>query len=175
MQLIGAFVQAFPDTPPYGGSFDEPAPHLTVAKSPPLGPDPLRLQDDIARALRPKLPLVVEVDALSVMEARPDGSCTPWPQPLSVSRTVSAQPGHRDCAAPARCVSRPRRPRPLHSTSGHGYTSHRLPTVISLPELRAWATERPLHSHVLALSARIWRPSRRTVGVSAISCTDCTG
>lgn len=56
--LISLIVSRYPDYPPYEGAHDEVIPHLTVAEG---GPE---LQDEVAAALTPNLP--IEADAREV-------------------------------------------------------------------------------------------------------------
>lgn len=72
-RLTSRLVNAFPDTPPYGGRFADPVPHLTLGKAQP-GAELDGLQTQIAESLRGHLPVVEDVYALSVMEEQPDRS-----------------------------------------------------------------------------------------------------
>lgn len=62
LELTAALADAFPDTPPYGGLFDEIVPHLTVAAE---------LDDDEVRALRDELaadaPIETRVTRLALL------------------------------------------------------------------------------------------------------------
>ena len=68
-ELMKALQKAFPDTPPYGGAFADPPPHLTVAKS--LTSDLDRMKDEIAAAL--DLPLNLYAGEVVAMEEGEDG------------------------------------------------------------------------------------------------------
>jgi hypothetical protein len=71
-ELTRRLAAAFPDTPPFGGRFGDPIPHVTIALAP--TPDALaRLEAEIALALAPRLPLTVSVRQLSVEEEGEDG------------------------------------------------------------------------------------------------------
>ena len=71
-ELTRRLAAAFPDTPPFGGRFADPTPHMTVALAP--APEDLaRLEAEIATALAPQLPLTVTVRHLSVEEEGEDG------------------------------------------------------------------------------------------------------
>jgi len=72
-RLTSRLVDAFPDTPPYGGRFADPVPHLTLGKARP-GAELDGLQAQIAESLSGHVPLVEDVCALSVIEEQPDGS-----------------------------------------------------------------------------------------------------
>jgi hypothetical protein len=62
-------MNAFPDTPPYGGDFLDAVPHLTLAK---CDPENLQvLKTEIARELR--LPLEFSVNEIAVMEEDTEG------------------------------------------------------------------------------------------------------
>ena len=65
--LIAAITQRWPETPPYGGVFDEVVPHLTVAVQ--VKPD---IADQIEHHLRPTLPIHATVQ--QVWLYAPDGS-----------------------------------------------------------------------------------------------------
>lgn len=61
---------AFPDTPPYGGEFEVPVPHVTLAKCAPH--EALVAVQELAVQLRPFLPLTLDVSRLTVLEQNPD-------------------------------------------------------------------------------------------------------
>lgn len=63
--LIRALTAAFPDTPPYGGAFDEIVPHLSVADQP--DPDLLAL---IEADLWPQLPIHARAREVELVEHR---------------------------------------------------------------------------------------------------------
>jgi len=70
--LTKRLVAAFPDTPPYGGRFLDPAPHLTIAKAP--TEDELdRLEGEVTARVGPLFPLVFTVRAIVVQEEGDDG------------------------------------------------------------------------------------------------------
>lgn len=64
--MMKAIFTAFPDTPPYGGVFANPASHLTVAKCAPK--NPVTLHNEFAEELG--LPPKRRVDEVVVMEER---------------------------------------------------------------------------------------------------------
>ena len=70
--LMRRLAAAFPDTPPYGGRFPDPAPHCTVARGASAA-EVDRLEGEIGRALAAHLPLVVRVDAVDLSEQDDDG------------------------------------------------------------------------------------------------------
>ena len=71
-KLMQKLFKRFPDTPPYGGAFTDPRPHLTVAKCP---PEQLpKLQTEIAEAL--ELPIVCQVANVVAMEEQSDKTWT---------------------------------------------------------------------------------------------------
>lgn len=61
---------AFPETPPYGGEFGAPQPHLTLAKCAPADAPTVAAQ--LEERLRPILPLDLRVSAITVLEQQPD-------------------------------------------------------------------------------------------------------
>ena len=67
--LTRAVAARWPQHPPYGGRFDGDRPHLTIAD----GIDP-SLFPPIIADLGPRLPLRVEVTALTLVEQRTDGT-----------------------------------------------------------------------------------------------------
>jgi len=67
LTLMKAIHSAFPDTPPYGGKFPNPIPHLTLAKVD--GENDLdRLHRELSHVLAPFLPLCIDVRFVLVME-----------------------------------------------------------------------------------------------------------
>jgi hypothetical protein len=66
--LIAAFVEAFPDCPPYGGTVPDPVPHLTVAD----GVD-RSTADSLERTLVERLPVTTMVDCLTLLVEGDDG------------------------------------------------------------------------------------------------------
>jgi 2'-5' RNA ligase superfamily len=72
--VLRRLVEAFPETPPYGGQFgSDPIPHLTVAKAA-TEQELDRLQAEVLTVLEPIFPLSVYVHALSIEEEGPDGN-----------------------------------------------------------------------------------------------------
>lgn len=70
--LTRRLVVTFPDTPPYGGQFPDPAPHLTVAKA--STEDRLdRLEEEVVACLGPLFPLVFTVREIAIQEEGDDG------------------------------------------------------------------------------------------------------
>jgi 2'-5' RNA ligase len=70
--LVRRLMHAFPDTPPYGGRFADPIPHLTVAAA--ATEDELdRLEAEIAAELASSLPLALTVRELALEEEGDDG------------------------------------------------------------------------------------------------------
>jgi 2'-5' RNA ligase len=66
-QLTEAVVKVFPETPPYGGAFQEIIPHLTIAQV-----SDLQQLDEISanfsEVAKGKLPIIAKVDTVSLME-----------------------------------------------------------------------------------------------------------
>lgn len=63
--------QAFPEWPAYGGAFDEPVPHLTIASS----ADELvadRVERGVVRQLTERRPITMTVDQLTLLEEHHD-------------------------------------------------------------------------------------------------------
>ena len=76
--LTRAVWAAFPDHPPYEGSYDEVTPHLTVGHAPLGTPEDLRAAE---AALLPMLPVRTTVDHVSVLAGRetdPADTSEPW-------------------------------------------------------------------------------------------------
>ena len=67
-KLMQKIFASFPDTPPYGGAFANPQPHLTIAKCQPA--QLCSLKTEIAWAL--ELPIVCQVANVVVMEEQSD-------------------------------------------------------------------------------------------------------
>ncbi|MEE8389888.1 MAG: 2'-5' RNA ligase family protein [Anaerolineae bacterium] len=67
LALMRAIHTVFPDTPPYGGAFPLPTPHLTVAKAT-SDAELDQLEQEVTITLAPNLPLVVQVQQIVVME-----------------------------------------------------------------------------------------------------------
>lgn len=61
--LILQVVDAFPECPPYGGTFEEVIPHVTIGDG-----GHAELLRAAANAIRPRLPLTSRVASLSLME-----------------------------------------------------------------------------------------------------------
>jgi hypothetical protein len=70
--LMQRLAMAFPETPPYGGAFPDPTPHLTVAKGV-TGAELDQLEIEILGHLAPHLPLMVEVSDIALEEQGEDG------------------------------------------------------------------------------------------------------
>ena len=68
-QLITALARRYPETPPYGGAFEEVIPHLTVAHS----AEP-RVLDAIANALAGFAPIEVLATEVWLLEEEQNGS-----------------------------------------------------------------------------------------------------
>ena len=76
-RLIEATCAAFPDYPPYGGTIDEPIPHLTIAEGASFDGDAVR------DAALPHLPFERAISALTVIaEASPGRWRVRWRLPL---------------------------------------------------------------------------------------------
>jgi 2'-5' RNA ligase len=71
-RLTRRLAAAFPDTPPFGGRYPDPIPHLTVAKAP-TAAELDRLEAEVAGALASLLPVSVTVRELAVEEEGEDG------------------------------------------------------------------------------------------------------
>jgi 2'-5' RNA ligase superfamily len=75
--LIAAFVEAFPDCPPYGGTVPDPIPHLTVGD----GVD-RSIADSLERKLIARLPVSTVVERLTLLIEDDDGrwsAARTWP------------------------------------------------------------------------------------------------
>jgi hypothetical protein len=70
--LIGRLVSAFPDTPPYGGRFPDPVPHVTIAEAA-TEAELARLEREISDELSRHLPLVYPIAELVVFEEDAEG------------------------------------------------------------------------------------------------------
>ncbi len=70
--LIRKIFKAFPDTPPYGGEFPDPMPHLTIAKS--SDAELEELMQEISAVLSPKLPIEIALHEIVVMEEDETGN-----------------------------------------------------------------------------------------------------
>ena len=64
LALIRLLVQAFPETPPYGGQFANIVPHLSVARL-----TPPAVLDDVAREVAHVVPIDVDADRVLLMRA----------------------------------------------------------------------------------------------------------
>ncbi len=71
--LMQSIHVAFPDTPPYGGAFPNPVPHLTVAKAT-SDAELDRLQQELLSVLASHLPLPVWIEQIVVMEEDQSGN-----------------------------------------------------------------------------------------------------
>jgi len=70
--LIRLLADAFPGTPPYGGLFPDPVPHLTVAMA--ATEEALdRLEAEVTQAIGPRLPISFEVRGILVKEEGESG------------------------------------------------------------------------------------------------------
>jgi 2'-5' RNA ligase len=99
--LIRIAADQFPDYPPYGGAFDDPVPHLTVAQS-----EDQALLARIEAAIRPGLPVDARADAVT---------------PRSRARMASGVPGSGSRSAPGRVVEWRNRDRhPVRAAGGAG-------------------------------------------------------
>jgi hypothetical protein len=58
---------AFPETPPYGGAFDDPAPHATLAPVP-EGNDPAAVEAQVAACVAELLPVRFTVNDVALLE-----------------------------------------------------------------------------------------------------------
>ena len=65
--LTAAVWARFPETPPYGGRFDDVVPHLTVTDG-----QPAELMDAAAAQVRPWLPIPARVEAVRLIVGRPE-------------------------------------------------------------------------------------------------------
>jgi len=73
--LTRRLAAAFPDTPPFGGRYADPIPHVTVAKA--TTPTHLdRLGAEVEAGLAHSLPIIVSVQDLAVEEEGEDGQWT---------------------------------------------------------------------------------------------------
>ena len=71
--VMQAMSTAFPDTPPYGGAFTDPVPHLTVAQAT-TDAELDRLEQQLTPVLEAHLPLTRRVDAILVLEEDHNGN-----------------------------------------------------------------------------------------------------
>jgi 2'-5' RNA ligase len=70
--LMRTIHAAFPDSPPYGGEFLDPTPHLTVAKAS-TEAELDQLQQELSLTLGPHLPLPIDVRSVVVLEEDAEG------------------------------------------------------------------------------------------------------
>jgi hypothetical protein len=84
VELTRAVYEWFPETPPYGGVFDEIVPHLTLAHVPEELPFE-RVVLEVEAALRPLLPIQITATQANLM----DNSCGEW----CVHTTFALGPG----------------------------------------------------------------------------------
>jgi 2'-5' RNA ligase len=73
VELIEATCRRFPETPPYGGVFGEPQPHLTIGEQTPEHTTEAIVAAATAE-LAPALPLRFRVDAVSLFAEQVDGT-----------------------------------------------------------------------------------------------------
>jgi 2'-5' RNA ligase len=66
-RLVAAACAAFPDYPPYGGTFGEPTPHLTIAQGAVID------ADAAVAAANPHVPFERAVSAVAVIAQQPSG------------------------------------------------------------------------------------------------------
>jgi 2'-5' RNA ligase len=60
--LTEALAARWPETPPYGGQFDDVVPHLTVAHN-----QPRKVLAQVSKEIAPRLPLTARVSAVALM------------------------------------------------------------------------------------------------------------
>lgn len=70
--LTRRLADAFPDTPPYGGQFPDPTPHLTVATAATKG-ELDQIEAEVSAHLGPHLPLTLTISTLAIEEEGSDG------------------------------------------------------------------------------------------------------
>ncbi len=70
--LMQTLFRAFPETPPYGGQFPDPLPHLTVAK---VSDDATfeKMMEEILQVFSPRFPMTFWVNKVSVIEGDEEG------------------------------------------------------------------------------------------------------
>lgn len=75
--LMQVLFLAFPETPPYGGAFSDPTPHLTIAKA---NDDKHfeELMEEISHVVTLKLPIKYQVSGVSMIEETDDGYWHVW-------------------------------------------------------------------------------------------------
>jgi len=73
VELTSAVCEWFPETPPYGGAYDEVVPHLTLAGVSEELPFE-RVVREVEAVLRPLLPIHVSITEVQLM----DNSCGQW-------------------------------------------------------------------------------------------------
>jgi 2'-5' RNA ligase len=71
-QVMQTLFRAFPETPPHGGQFADPTPHLTVAKAK-SDEHFEQLMNEILERLEPKFPIKHFVDKVSIVQQDPTG------------------------------------------------------------------------------------------------------
>jgi hypothetical protein len=65
--LTAAVWARFPDTPPYGGRFDDVVPHLTVTDG-----QTAEVMDAAAARVRPLLPITARIQSVRLLVGRPE-------------------------------------------------------------------------------------------------------
>ena len=91
--LIAAFVAAFPDHPPYGGTVPNPIPHLTVADGVEQS-----VADSLEEVLAPLLPVSTFVDHVTLLVEDDDQRWSvdrSWPLGMTASQPTSTPPVRR--------------------------------------------------------------------------------
>jgi 2'-5' RNA ligase superfamily len=94
--LIGAIVELFPDTPPYGGEFawTGPVPHCTLARCKPDQVESVR--SEIAETFKAILPITIPITRLPSRKNRTRECGRSRPQsPSGPASSASGQPGTR--------------------------------------------------------------------------------
>jgi 2'-5' RNA ligase len=71
-QVMQTLFSAFPETPPYGGQFSDPTPHLTVAKAK-SDEHFEQLMEEISMRLEPELPINHVADKVSIVQQDLEG------------------------------------------------------------------------------------------------------
>lgn len=66
-KIMKKIFEAFPECKPYNGEFQNPTPHVTIAKIPDQTALP-QIYEEICKALKPNLPLTYTVDEVIVMK-----------------------------------------------------------------------------------------------------------
>ena len=71
IDLILRVISAYPDTPPYGGEFSEPIPHITIAHASSRG-ELREIRVEVEEAVCHKLPIEIMIQELVVMQQGDD-------------------------------------------------------------------------------------------------------